>query len=379
MEHGKTLGLYLHIPFCRSKCLYCDFCSFVHPGDATVERYVEELCRDIERRAAECREHTVDTVYFGGGTPTMLSAERLLRILDTVAGAYHVASDAEITLECNPATGDRSSFSALCQGGFNRISIGLQSVHREELRALGRRHDFAQFCRTYEDIRAAGFANVSVDVMSGLPGQTKERYMQTLEALCALSPEHISAYGLMVEEGTPFATLAARGQLTLPDEEEARRMYFEGITYLASKDIMQYEISNFAKRGYESRHNLKYWNCDEYLGFGPAAYSDFGGYRFGNSRDLVAYNEGRDILAEREEPDRRDRMNEYVMLRMRLCAGVSASSFEQRFGENFEERFGKAFSRYIDPGFVCRRGDGYAFTPEGMYVSNTILSEVLDL
>lgn len=379
MEQRKTLGLYLHIPFCRSKCLYCDFCSFPHPEEETVERYVEALCKDVARRGAECRDYTVDTVYFGGGTPTVLSAERLLRILETVAKQYRIDKNAEITLECNPATGDRNTFSALRKGGFNRISIGLQSTHREELRALGRRHDFAQFCRTYEDVRDAGFSNVSADVMSGLPGQTAESYLQTLERLCALAPEHISAYGLIVEEGTPFATLEARGQLPLPDEEETRRMYFEGIDYLASRGVAQYEISNFARAGYESRHNLKYWNCEEYLGFGPAAYSDFRGVRFGNSRDLFAYNEGRGILAESEEPTRRDRMNEYVMLRMRLCDGVSASAFEDRFGESFDERFGRSLSRYLDGGFVCRRGDGYAFTPSGMYVSNTILSEVLDL
>lgn len=378
MEQKKTLGLYLHIPFCRSKCLYCDFCSFPHPKEETVDRYVSMLCEDLCRRAAECRDDTVDTVYLGGGTPTLLPAKLPIKILDTVAKHYHLSSNAEITLECNPATGDRDSFVALRKSGFNRVSIGLQSAHRDELRALGRRHDFEQFCKTFAELRDADFTNVSADVMFGLPLQTTERYLQTLEKLCALSPEHISAYGLIVEDGTPFSTLAARGQLPLPDEETTREMYFAGISLLASHGIAQYEISNFAKKGYESRHNLKYWNCDEYLGFGPAAYSDFGGSRFGNSRDLVAYNEGKSILEETETPDQKERMNEYVMLRMRLCEGVSASAFEARFGMDFEEAFGQKLSRYRNGGFVRKTEDGYAFTPEGMYVSNAILSEVLD-
>lgn len=378
MSKPKKLGLYIHIPFCRSKCLYCDFCSFPHPKEDTIGRYVERLKEDLVQWSERAQDYTVDTVYFGGGTPTMLDAHQLTGLLETVFVRYRLDTDAEITVECNPCTGDRECFGTLFQAGFNRISIGLQSADAKELKRLGRRHDFDGFCRTYEEIRHAGFANVSVDVMSGIPEQTVESYLSTLSRVCEISPEHISAYGLIVEEGTPFATLQERGQLILPDEDTARQMYFDGIEFLEKNGYFQYEISNFSKIGYQSRHNRKYWDCEEYIGFGPAAYSDFLGVRFGNSRDLGAYIEGRDILCEREEAAREERANEYVMLRMRLSEGVSASAYEARFGGGFEDTFGKKLARYLPHGLVCRTDDGYAFTKEGMYVSNAILSDVLE-
>ena len=379
----KKLGLYVHLPFCKSKCLYCDFCSFPHPKTETMEEYVfggleKEILRWAERIRALDEPVEVDTVYFGGGTPTLLPQDLLSWILERLDSQFRVAGDAEITVECNPATGSAEAFSALRRAGFNRISLGVQSVHDNELKRLGRRHDFDGFCRTYEEIRHAGFENVSVDLMSGIPEQTPESYLQTLERVCDLAPEHISAYGLIVEEGTSFATLQSRGQLILPDEEITRQMYFDGIDYLTKRGYRQYEISNFAKAGYESRHNLKYWNCDEYLGFGLAAYSDFLGARFGNSRDLDAYIEGREILCEREEPDVTERKNEYVMLRMRLSDGVSARAYAERFGADFDSAFASKLSRFVDGGFVRKTEDGYAFTPQGMYVSNAILSEILE-
>ena len=372
----KPLGLYIHIPFCRSKCLYCDFCSFPNRNEEVKERYADVLCRDLAHRADKCRGYEVETVYFGGGTPTLMHPKQLLRILDTVFRYYHVANGAEITAECNPATGSKKAFAELYRGGFDRLSIGLQSTHANELRALGRIHTFADFEKTFSEAREAGFENISADLMSGIPEQTVESYLQSIDRLCSLHPEHISAYGLSVEEGTPFFKMQSR--LKLPDEDAAREMYFEGIRLLESKGYQQYEISNFARHGYESRHNLKYWNCEEYLGFGPAAYSDFGGERFGNSRELDAYIEGRELLAERETPSLTSRMNEYVMLRMRLTDGVSVSAFETRFGQPFEALFGERLAYYERGGFVRRTGDGWAFTTEGFYVSNTILSELLD-
>lgn len=372
----KPLGLYIHIPFCRSKCLYCDFCSFPHRNSDDFVAYVDALCRDLQTRAEECALYTVDTVYFGGGTPTLLPSALLVKILETVFCSYHIASDAEITLECNPATADRNAFSTLFHAGFRRISIGLQSAHEAELRTLGRLHSFADFERTFYDAREAGFANISADVMFGLPHQSTESYLQTIERLCSLSPEHISAYGLTVEDGTPFEKMGDR--LLLPNEEETRKMYFEGIRVLAAHGYEQYEISNFSRRGYRSRHNLKYWNCEEYLGFGPAAYSDFGGKRFGNSRDLKAYTDGRSILAESESPSFEERVNEYVMLRLRLTDGIDRTAFETRFGQNFDQRFGKALARYQTFGLVKQTACGWAFTPQGFYVSNAILSELLD-
>ena len=372
----QRLGLYLHIPFCRSKCLYCDFCSFPRPRADAMEAYTEALCRDLARRAEDCRNHCVDTVYFGGGTPTVLPTAMLARVTECIARHYRLSDGLEMTAECNPATADRQKLSEMRKMGFNRLSVGLQSAHDEELRALGRLHSFADFSTILEDARAVGFENLSADVMFGIPKQTVGSYLQTLESLCALAPTHISAYGLTVEEGTPFGRMGDR--LCLPDEEETRRMYLEGIDLLSQNRYAQYEISNFCREGFPSGHNLKYWSCEEYLGFGPAAYSDFGGSRFGNSRDLDAYMNGESILQDCETPSPQERLNEYVMLRLRLSEGLHIPTLEKRFGVSFAEWIGDRLDTFVGMGLV-QREDGRVFlTSEGMYVSNAILSEILD-
>ena len=372
----KTLGLYVHIPFCRSKCLYCDFCSFPRQEEEKMAEYVSALCRDLRAHAPACREYTVDTVFLGGGTPTTLPAHLLKELIGEIYKNYNVSINAEITAECNPVTGERELFAQMRAAGINRLSIGLQSAHEKELKALGRLHNFDTFVTCFTDARAAGFENISVDLMSGIPHQTPESRRETLEKVLAIAPEHISSYDLIIEADTPFAH--KRATLPFPDEEAARRMYLDGIEFLAENGYAQYEISNFAKFGYESRHNLKYWNCDEYLGFGVAAYSDFGGERFGNSRDIEAYIAGRDITEEKGTPDKTERINEYVMLRFRLCEGVDVSTFENRFGVSFEEIYGKKLEPFLSAGLVRREGGRYFLSQEGMLVSNTILSEILD-
>ena len=372
----RTLGVYLHIPFCRSKCLYCDFCSLPHATDERMYAYADALCQDLIQKAELCREYTVDTVYLGGGTPTVLPTDALERILKTVFLNYGVSPNAEITAECNPATVDLDALVRLRRAGLNRLSIGLQSAHKKELKALGRLHDFEDFRNTFLAAREAGFENLSADVMFGIPHQSTESLLSTLEQLCALSPEHISSYGLGIEEDTPFGRMADR--LPLPDEDTVCEMYRRGVEFLAKRGYRQYEISNFAKAGYESRHNLKYWNCDEFLGFGPAAYSDFAGERFGYSRDVDAYIAGREILFERERPSRAERINEYVMLRMRLGEGIFTKAFKERFGCSFDALFGSAIEPFVQKGLVVRGESGYRFTDEGMLLSNAVLSELLD-
>lgn len=372
---GGTLGLYLHVPFCRSKCLYCDFCSFPDPSAATLQAYVEATVRALKGQSALCRERTVDTVYFGGGTPTLLPPALLERLLDAVFQFYRVSSDAEITAECNPATESPALFRSMRGAGFNRLSIGLQSAHERELRALGRAHTYADFLSTVESARAAGFENLSADVMLGIPEQTEKSCLQTVEQLCALGLSHISAYGLSVEPETPFGKMGKA--LILPDEETSARMYSTVVEVLALHGIHRYEISNFARPGYRSRHNLKYWNCEEYLGFGPAAHSFFAGVRYGNSRDLSAYLAGKSIVAERERIGFEEAINEYVMLRMRLCEGVEADAFAARFGESFFDRFAELLSPYQKGGFLVMDAKGARFTSKGFPVSNAILSEVL--
>ena len=372
----QSLGLYIHIPFCRSKCRYCDFCSFPNASEQDFEDYVAALCRDLQARAADCADHRVDTVYVGGGTPTILPWRSLEKILNTVMRSYCVSADAEITAECNPKTADAEKLTAMRQMGFNRLSMGMQSAQEKELRALGRIHSFSDFCATFSAARDAGFDNLSADLMMGIPHQTVASYLDTVERLCSLEPEHISAYGLIVEEGTPFGDMGDK--LILPAEEAEEEMYFRGIERLAAHGYRQYEISNFARAGYESRHNLRYWNCEDFLGFGPAAYSDFGGTRFGNSRDLAAYIAGKNIIADCEHPNRNERMNEYVMLRMRLADGVLLKDFEVRFGVSFESVFGERLKRLNIGHLLTTVPDRIAFTPAGMRVSNAVLAELLN-
>ena len=372
----KSLGLYLHVPFCKSKCLYCDFCSAPHPTEAALEAYVAALCRDLLEKSALCGDYLVDTVYVGGGTPTVLSASQLEAIMEAVTAGYHLAEGAEITAECNPATANGELFRSMRRAGWNRLSIGVQSARERELKALGRLHRFSDFLETWELALAAGFSNLSADVMFGIPHQTAESLGDTLERILACKPQHLSAYALTVEEGTPFGRRGAEA-LDLPDEDTVAEMYeqLQGVT--AAAGLERYEISNFARRGYESRHNLKYWNTEEYLGFGPGAHSDFGGVRFGNGRDIEGYVRGADICEERYEPDAVERVREAVMLGMRLREGISQKRLQERFGA-LAEPFARAFTPYVAGGFVKQTEEGYAFTTKGMLVSNSILSDILD-
>ena len=372
----KRLGLYIHVPFCKSKCAYCDFCSFPLQSESVFFAYTEALCRDLAAWGEKCHGYTVDTVFFGGGTPTLLPSTLLTRILATVSENYRLSEGAEITVECNPATASRAALAALREAGFNRLSIGLQSAHDAELRALGRAHTVRDFEETFADARAVGFSNISADLMLGIPNQTPDSWRQTLRFLCQLRPEHISAYGLSVEEDTPFGRMGDR--LILPHEEQVEEMYFEAVDSLDKHGYRQYEISNFARDGYASRHNLKYWKCGEYLGFGPAAHSDFDGCRFGNSRDLDAYLAGKSIRESEEYPREAERLTEAVMLGMRLSDGIDLDALAARFGSEAARRYENRLSSYLKGNFVRKTERGYSFTTKGMYVSNTILSDILD-
>ena len=370
----NTLGLYIHIPFCRSKCLYCDFCSFPRMSGEIVTRYVDELCRRLDTCAPSAKDRVVDTVYFGGGTPTLLPTKDFARILQTVAAHYTLTDDCEITAECNPATADLAYLSSLRALGVNRLSIGLQSVHENELRALGRAHTFADFKAVFTDARRAGFDNVSVDLMYGIPNQTEESFRSSIATLCDLCPEHISSYGLKIEDGTPFSRM--QESLLLPDEDTEYRMYCLLTHELEKRAYHKYEISNFAKAGRHSRHNLRYWHGEEYLGFGVAAHSYFDGVRFGNSRDIDGFLRGEDITCERTALSLHEREEEYVMLRLRLAEGISRAEFFARTGEAFEARY-PSVSRMIDGGFMKLEDDRISFTDKGFFVSNAILADML--
>ena len=375
----NPLALYLHIPFCKSKCLYCDFYSLSR-GEETMDRYCAALSRHLAAWAPRAAGYTVDTVYFGGGTPSYLGHARLASLLETVFRHYRVDPGAEITLEANPdSVGGRGSAAALRAAGFNRVSLGLQSADDGELRAVGRVHTFAQATQAVEDLRAGGFDNLSLDLIYGLPGQELAGWGRTLERTADLGPDHLSCYGLKVEEGTPLWRM--RDSLDLPDDDLQADMYLDTVERLARRGDRQYEISNFARPGRESRHNLKYWQLAPYAGFGPGAHSDFGGERYACVRDLEAYCRGiesdGDVLEQRTTISRRERAVEYLMLGLRTVQGVSGQEFTAVAGLPFAP-VETALAPFQGWGLAQRENGRWRLTPRGFLVSNQIIWAVLE-
>ena len=371
-RQGKpTLGLYIHIPFCKAKCAYCDFYSLAH-SEEKMDAYMAALLRHLEEVAPRAAVMQVDTVYFGGGTPSYLGAARLCRILQTVLRRYDVARDAEITLEANPdSAGDWKELRRLRRAGFNRLSLGVQSTDDALLRRIGRVHTYEQVQQAVKAARQAKFTNLSLDLIYGLPGQTMEDWQRTLADAVALGPEHLSCYGLKLEEGTPL--WQQRQTLTLPDDDAQADMYLYTVAALGEMGYEQYEISNFAKPGKASRHNLKYWNMEEYAGFGPGAHSDFGGVRYGYVRDIDSYIAGKLVLSESENDSTLARDYEYVMLSLRTAAGIDRQTFEKRYRQRFQP-MEALFEQYEKAGLALPTEGGWRLTPKGFLVSNSIIA-----
>ena len=371
-RQGKpALGLYIHIPFCKAKCAYCDFYSLAH-SEEKMDAYMAALLRHLEEVAPRAAGMQVDTVYFGGGTPSYLGAARLCRILQTVLRRYDVARDAEITLEANPdSAGDWKELRRLRRAGFNRLSLGVQSTDDALLRRIGRIHTYEQVQQAVTAARKAKFTDLSLDLIYGLPGQTMEDWQRTLADAVALGPEHLSCYGLKLEEGTPL--WHQRQTLTLPDDDAQADMYLYTVAALGEMGYEQYEISNFAKPGKASRHNLKYWRMEEYAGFGPGAHSDFGGVRYGYVRDIDSYIAGRLVLSESENDSTLARDYEYVMLSLRTAAGIDRQTFEKRYRQRFQP-MEVLFEQYEKAGLASRTEGGWRLTPKGFLVSNSIIA-----
>ncbi len=377
MNNQTPRGIYLHIPFCVKKCNYCDFCSFPQVNTATKEQYVRRLCEEMQRFAPQAMGRVFDTAYFGGGTPTLLPTASLAHLLQTVRNCFALTDDAEITLECNPATADRTALRTLREAGFNRLSIGAQSFDDGELAALGRVHDARAIYDTVKSAREAGFANISLDLMYGIPYQTPDSFARSLQTAISLGVEHLSVYSLIVEEGTPFYD--CRHTLPLPDEDTLCAMTVHLTEALGTAGYERYEISNYARAGYRSRHNLHYWNLDDYLGFGPSAHSLWCGVRTGHSRDLASYLDGGDIIEPEERLTEGAARDEYVMLRLRLCDGVDKTAFLTRFGVPFDALYGDRAASFVRAGLLLEDEDRIAFSAQGFEVSNAVLSELLYL
>ena len=371
MTDFRPLGLYLHIPFCKAKCAYCDFYSLAR-SEEKMDAYCAALKSDLAHWADAAAPYTVDTVYFGGGTPSYLGAKRLCALLETVFSHYRVAPGAEITFEANPDSArDADALRMLRGAGFDRISLGAQSFDDAELRGIGRIHTADEITQAVDAARRAGFDNVSLDLIYGLPAQTMTRWRENLASAVALAPKHLSCYGLKVEEGTPL--YLRRESAQLPDDDAQADFYLETVRFLAQHGYEQYEISNFARPGYASRHNLKYWTLQPYLGFGPGAHSDFGGRRFAAARDLDAYLAGKAVLSEDAAVSHRERQREYFMLGLRTVRGVCAAETDTDFAA------AEAVLRQCaSHGLAECRDERWRLTPQGFLVSNAVIARVLD-
>ena len=404
------LSLYVHIPFCKKKCLYCDFLSA--PACARErEDYVKALLHEISAMAEFFTQYRVISVFFGGGTPSLLSAGQMKRILSAIRKRYCLCEDAEITVECNPATADLKKMTAYRAYGINRLSIGLQSAEDKELKELGRIHNYRQFLDTFKSAREAGFANINVDIMSALPGQTYESYIHTLKSVIYLQPEHISAYSLIIEEGTPFyerygkdvsyEDVKSMGYAPmyplLPDEDTERKMYHDTVRLLQRAGYMRYEISNYAKKGYECRHNMTYWTGIEYLGLGLGASSYVKGCRYKNITDMndylcncreISFGQ-KPLLCEKDGTinssltdevlvlTTQEQMEEYMFLGLRLKKGISVNRFKQQFGVPMDSVYGATIKKLKNERLLLQHGDNLYLSKKGTDIANYVMSQFI--
>lgn len=371
----KELELYIHIPFCVRKCAYCDFLS--GPADYEAQRsYKEALIREIEN-VESFADSEVSSIFIGGGTPSVFSEQWMAEVLEKVYTHFNVRQDAEISIEANPGTVDLGKLAVYRQAGINRISFGCQSGDNRELKLLGRIHTWEEFRESFSMAREAGFSNINVDLMSGLPGQSLQSWEESLHKTAQLKPEHISAYSLIIEEGTPFASQ----KLELPDEEEERNMYERTREILEDWGYHQYEISNYARPGRECRHNLGYWQRKEYLGLGLGSASLVGETRFSNTRNMENYLNNSDSAAkireEREILTVQEQMEEFMFLGLRMTEGISVTEFREVFGVFLEQIYGKVLEKYKKLELLEERGGRLRLTRRGISVSNPILADFL--
>lgn len=373
-------GIYIHIPFCKQKCLYCDFVSGCGSDD-DMRRYQKALLNEIESTVID---GTVDSVFFGGGTPSLYPMEYIGEIIDRLRVKNILTDNCECTIEANPGT---ISYEKLCyykNAGINRISIGLQSANDLELKELGRIHTYDEFLKSYDNARRAGFENINIDLMSAIPTQTFESYVNTLSRIIELKPEHISAYSLIIEEGTSFYEKYYKDdefEKLLPDEDTERKMYHYTKEYLIKNGYSRYEISNYAKEGYECRHNLKYWNRDDYYGFGVAAASLVRNVRYLNTADREDYIEkSGDISKIRIEENKlsiNEQMEEFMFLGLRRTDGIDMEEFKNNFGKNLYEVYGDVVAKHIENKLLLNEDGRLFLTDRGMDISNYIMSDFL--
>ena len=379
-QNQKPLGLYIHVPFCAHKCAYCDFYSITN--EDLIQEYTMAITEHMRRKKRIAKNYLVDSIFFGGGTPSLLPIESFCEIMKTVREVFDISPTAEITLEANPGTLDSKKLAVYRELGINRLSLGLQSADDGELRMLSRIHTRDEFEHSYMLARMEGFTNINIDLIYALPRQTKEKLLDSIDYVISMGPEHISFYGLSIEPNTPFGRNKNIRAL-LPDEDEQYDMYMAACKTLESAGYLQYEISNFAKKEYGCRHNIKYWTGKEYLSFGPSATSFIDNMEYKYLPDIERY-----ISCVKKESEIREREymfnheeleTRFVMTFMRLRAGINAEEYKRRFGLDFEKEYGEKIERFIQSGHMVKTAYGYRLTRKGMMISNYILSDILDL
>lgn len=372
----QELELYVHIPFCIRKCNYCDFLSF-QGNETEQEDYAKALINEIRSYREFASSYRVSTVFLGGGTPSVLKASQTERIMDALSETFVIENNGEITTEANPGTLTRDKLKAYRSSGINRLSLGLQSMNNRELNCLGRIHTLEDFLESYHLAREGGFSNINIDLMSGIPCQTVGGWKENLEKVARLQPEHISAYSLIVEEGTPFY----EQKLALPGEEEEREMYELTYRMLGEQGYIQYEISNYARPGYACRHNMGYWERKNYLGLGLGASSLMHEVRFSNTRVMDEYlklcSDPKKMRRNIEVLDEKARMEEFMFLGLRMTEGVSGDTFQKTFGKSIVSIYGEPLKKYLDLNLLEREGDRIFLTREGISLSNMVMSDFL--
>ena len=376
MSNKKEISLYIHIPFCKQKCFYCDFPSYANL-DNLREDYINALCKEIENKAGE---YLIKSIFIGGGTPSYLNSIEIEKILLAI-NKLKLDKNVEFTMECNPGTMDEEKLKTMLRGGVNRISMGLQAVQNHLLKEVGRIHSFNEFKENFMLARKLGFKNINVDLMFGLPNQKVEEWRESLEVISSLEPEHISAYSLIIEEDTAFYKLWENNNLLLPSEDEEREMYEITKSILKKYGYRQYEISNYAKDGYECYHNKVYWKYYNYLGLGSSSTSFIDGKRTKNIVNVKEYieniNLGKDVYEEVSINSLQDSMEEFVFMGLRMLDGISLKEFNKRFGVNIESIYKKIIDKNIDKKLLVLENDKLKLTEKGVEVSNSVMSDFI--
>lgn len=383
----KELGIYVHIPFCKQKCSYCDFISYGDKNDL-VEKYIEALKQEIKNNTEDVSKYEISTIYIGGGTPSYIESKHIGEILKIIKQKYNVSKNAEITIEVNPGTVTQEKLRSYAESGINRISIGLQSCNNNLLKIIGRIHTYEDFLSTYKLAREVSFKNINVDLMIGLPNQTLEDVKKSLNEIIKLNPEHISVYSLIVEEGTPIEKKIVKGELELPNEELERKEYWEVKRTLENSGYKHYEISNFAKSGYESKHNLNCWEQKEYLGFGVAAHSYMNGVRYSNVEHIEEYLK-KELGSEKCEVGKNtsniiheiqteeNKKKEYMLLGLRKIDGIKISSFKNKFGCNPIMEFKNELNKLVQEKLIEIDLDQIKLTKRGIDLANIVWEEFI--